>query len=213
VTSADTATPTTVPAPAASSDTGGAWMTRMLLNPRSRQVQRDLRNVADLHRTVMRLVPDGLGATPRAQAGALFRLETDGAGEPVLLVQTRVRPSTDRLPTGYARTESRPMGALLTALRPGLPDRYRLAANAVRRCGPHSTTADPKLTSGGPIGPPPPGSHCAPWRPGPRTRPSPGTPGPQRPPHQPRPALRPPPRPAATAASTAPSPSSKATPW
>jgi CRISPR system Cascade subunit CasE len=114
----------------------------MLLNPRSRQVQRDLRNVADLHRTVMRLVPDGLGATPRAQAGALFRLETDGAGEPVLLVQTRVRPSTDRLPTGYARTESRPMGALLTALRPGLPVRYRLAANAVRRCGPHSTTGN-----------------------------------------------------------------------
>lgn len=142
MTSTDTATATAVLAPAASPDTGEAWMTRMLLNPRSRQVQRDLRNVADLHRTVMRLVPDGLGAAPRALAGALFRLETDGAGEPVLLVQTRVRPSTDRLPTGYARTESRPMDALLSALRPGLPVRYRLAANAVRRCGPHSTAGN-----------------------------------------------------------------------
>ncbi|MBM9507985.1 type I-E CRISPR-associated protein Cas6/Cse3/CasE [Streptomyces sp. KK5PA1] len=119
--------------------TGQAWLTRLLLNPRSRAVQRDLRNIADLHRTVMNIVPDGLGAAPRAQAGVLFRLEADGAGEPVLLVQTRTRPSTDRLPAGYARAEVRPMDALLTALRPGLLVRYRLAANAVRRCGPNST--------------------------------------------------------------------------
>lgn len=136
----DTATAATHPAQAADGPaTGGAWLTRMLLNPRSREVQRDLRNVANLHRTVMKLVPDGLGEAPRAQAGALFRLENDGVGEPVLLVQTRTYPSTDRLSAGYARTEIRPMDTLLTALRPGLLIRYRLAANAVRRCGPHST--------------------------------------------------------------------------
>ncbi|WP_330175988.1 type I-E CRISPR-associated protein Cas6/Cse3/CasE [Streptomyces sp. NBC_01498] len=119
--------------------TGQAWLTRLLLNPRSRAVQRDLRNITDLHRTVMNLVPDDLGDTPRARAGLLFRLETDGTGDPVLLVQTRTPPSTGRLPHGYARVESRPMDTLLAALRPSLLLRYRLAANAVRRCGPNST--------------------------------------------------------------------------
>lgn len=140
MTSTDTASPMVAgtrsrPGPV----TGGAWLTRLLLNPRSRAVQRDLRNVADLHRTVMKLVPDGLGEAPRAQAGVLFRLEVDGAGEPVLLVQSRTHPSTDRLPADYARAEIRPMDALLTALRPGLLVRYRLAANAVQRCGRNST--------------------------------------------------------------------------
>ncbi|MYV57047.1 type I-E CRISPR-associated protein Cas6/Cse3/CasE [Streptomyces sp. SID3212] len=141
MTTTDTAATTATPAPqrALEPATGEAWLTRLLLNPRSRAVQRDLRNLTDLHRTVMNLVPDHLGDAPRAQAGVLFRLETDGAGDPVLLVQTRTRPSTDRLPKDYARAEVRPMDTLLTALRPGLLVRYRIAANAVRRCGPHST--------------------------------------------------------------------------
>ncbi|MFD9422927.1 MULTISPECIES: type I-E CRISPR-associated protein Cas6/Cse3/CasE [unclassified Streptomyces] len=140
MTPTDTATTAAVMAQSAADPAGGgAWLTRLLLNPRNRAVQRDLRNVSDLHRTVMTLVPDHLGEAPRAQAGVLFRLETDGVGEPVLLVQTRTRPSADRLPAGYAHAEVRSMGTLLGALCPGLLVRYRLAANAVRRCGPNST--------------------------------------------------------------------------
>jgi CRISPR system Cascade subunit CasE len=110
-----------------------------MLNPRSRAVQRDLRNIADLHRTVMKLVPDDLGDAPRSRAGVLFRLETDDIGRPRLLVQSRTAPSTDHLPADYAHTEARPMDALFAALHPGLLVRYRIAANTVRRCGPHST--------------------------------------------------------------------------
>ncbi|MFC4030731.1 type I-E CRISPR-associated protein Cas6/Cse3/CasE [Streptomyces polygonati] len=138
----DTGTGTaTAPRPPATAGpaAGEAWLTRLLLNVRSRAVHRDLRNLAELHRTVMKLLPDGLGDSPRSRAGVLFRLEADSAGAPVLLVQTRLPPSADRLPDGYARVDVRSMDALLTALRPGLLVRYRIAANAVRRCGPNST--------------------------------------------------------------------------
>ncbi|MET8010439.1 type I-E CRISPR-associated protein Cas6/Cse3/CasE [Streptomyces sp. NPDC005271] len=116
-----------------------AWLTRLLLNPGNRQVQHDLPNAAALHRRVMTLVPNGLGDSPRARAGVLFRLDTDGVGAPVLLVQTRVAPATVQLPAGYAQAQTRPMRALLAALRPGLPVRYRFLGNAVRRCGRKST--------------------------------------------------------------------------
>lgn len=116
-----------------------AWLTRLLLNPGNRQVQHDISNVADLHRRVMKLVPDGLGDSPRAHAGVLFRLDTNGVGAPVLLVQTRVAPDTSRLPAGYAQTQTREMRAMLAALHPGLPVRYRFLGNAIRRCGRNST--------------------------------------------------------------------------
>ncbi|WP_081241346.1 type I-E CRISPR-associated protein Cas6/Cse3/CasE [Streptomyces viridosporus] len=48
---------------------------RIRLNPHSRDVQRDLRDATQMHRTVMRMVPDNLGDAPRQQAGLLYRLE------------------------------------------------------------------------------------------------------------------------------------------
>ncbi|GAB3121258.1 type I-E CRISPR-associated protein Cas6/Cse3/CasE [Streptomyces calidiresistens] len=116
-----------------------AWLTRLRLNTASRAVQQDLRNATALHRRVMSLVPDGLGDAPRSRAGVLFRLETDGTGVPVLLVQSRIAPDTTRLPHHYAETQTKGLHALLTALSPGLPVRYRLLGNAVRRCGRNST--------------------------------------------------------------------------
>ncbi|WP_327231147.1 type I-E CRISPR-associated protein Cas6/Cse3/CasE [Streptomyces murinus] len=116
-----------------------AWLTRLVLNPSHRQVHRDLGNTAALHRRVMSLVPDNLGDSPRAAAGVLFRLDTDRVGPPVLLVQTQVAPDTGRLPNGYAETRTRDMTPMLTALRPGLPVRYRFVGNTVRRCGRNST--------------------------------------------------------------------------
>ncbi|WP_053914458.1 type I-E CRISPR-associated protein Cas6/Cse3/CasE [Streptomyces sp. SCSIO 75703] len=116
-----------------------AWLTRLVLNPTHRQVHRDLGNTAVLHRRVMSLLPDGLGDSPRATAGVLFRLDTDHVGPPVLLVQTQVAMDTGRLPNGYAEAQTRDMTPMLTALRPGLLVRYRFLGNAVRRCGRNST--------------------------------------------------------------------------
>ncbi|MFB7900512.1 type I-E CRISPR-associated protein Cas6/Cse3/CasE [Streptomyces xiamenensis] len=117
-----------------------AHLTKLVLNPVSRSVQSDLRNSTALHRRIMKLFPDGLGDTPRARAGVLFRLETDGIGTPTILLQSRVAPDTSQLPAGYTTAaQTRDMQALLTALRPGLHVRYRLVGNAVRRCGRNST--------------------------------------------------------------------------
>lgn len=116
-----------------------AWLTRLLLNPGNRQVQYDISNATDLHRRIMKLVPDGLGHSPRAHAGVLFRLDTDAAGAPVVLVQTRLAPDTSRLPAGYAQAQTRDMRPMLTALHPGLSVRYRFLGNAIRRCGRNST--------------------------------------------------------------------------
>ncbi|RLU83023.1 type I-E CRISPR-associated protein Cas6/Cse3/CasE [Streptomyces griseocarneus] len=120
-------------------ETPTAWLTRLRLNPASRAVQHDLRDVAALHRRVMTLVADGLGDSPRARAGLLFRLDHDGTGAPTLLVQSRTAPDTGRLPAGYADARTRQMTALLHALRPGLTVRYRLLGNAIKRCGRNST--------------------------------------------------------------------------
>ncbi|MGV9314914.1 type I-E CRISPR-associated protein Cas6/Cse3/CasE [Streptomyces sp. NPDC003691] len=124
-----------------------AWLTRLVLNPAHRQTHYDLGNAAALHRRVMTLVPDGLGDSPRARAGVLFRVEADTPqrpgdmpGAPVVLVQTQVPPDTGRLPGGYlTQARTRDMRPMLGALRPGLPVRYRILGNAVRRCGPNST--------------------------------------------------------------------------
>ncbi|MGW6235417.1 type I-E CRISPR-associated protein Cas6/Cse3/CasE [Streptomyces sp. NPDC055094] len=131
-------TPTAVAA-TSSSSTGSAWLTRLRLNPANRSVQRDLGNAVALHRRAMSLVPDGLGESPRSQAGVLFRLDMDGTGAPDLLVQSRVAPDPTRLPQGYAEVHARDMHGLFGALRPGLVVRYRLLGNTVRRCGRNST--------------------------------------------------------------------------
>ncbi|MDJ1130577.1 type I-E CRISPR-associated protein Cas6/Cse3/CasE [Streptomyces iconiensis] len=129
---------TTPVATGSGTTTQQAWLTRLLLNPGHRQVQFDLANAAGLHRRLMKLVPDGLGESPRAQAGLLFRLDTQGAVT-ALLVQTRTPVDTSRLPTGYAQAQTRDMGPMLTSLRPGLPLRYRFLGNTIRRCGRNST--------------------------------------------------------------------------
>lgn len=109
----------------------GATLARIQLNPHSREVQRDLRDATQMHKTLMRLVPDHLGDTPRQDTGLLFRLdETDDAS--TLLVQAATPLDPNRLPTGYGRTEVKDLAGMFTALRTGLTVRYRATVNPVK---------------------------------------------------------------------------------
>ncbi|MFJ3902467.1 type I-E CRISPR-associated protein Cas6/Cse3/CasE [Streptomyces sp. NPDC090025] len=117
----------------------GTWLTLLRLNLASKAVQYDLRDAAALHRRVMSLVPDGLGDSPRARSGLLFRLDQGAPGAPALLVQTRTTPDLERLPADYAHARTKSITPLLDALRPGLGVHYRLLGNAVKRCGRNST--------------------------------------------------------------------------
>jgi CRISPR system Cascade subunit CasE len=108
------------------------WLIRIGLDLRSKPARADISDVVGLHRRVMMLVPDGLGAEARRQAGVLFRFDHTRTG-PALLVQTTQAPSPERLPPGYGTFQTRELTPLLDALRPGLPVHYRIAANASKR--------------------------------------------------------------------------------
>lgn len=106
-------------------------LARIRLNPHSRDVQRDLRDATQMHRTVMRMVPDGLGDAPRHKAGLLYRLdETDTFS--TLLVQA-ASLDTARLPAGYGQADVKSLAPMFTALRKGLGIRYRIVVNPAKR--------------------------------------------------------------------------------
>ncbi|KOU11249.1 CRISPR-associated protein Cse3 [Streptomyces sp. NRRL F-4711] len=107
-----------------------AALARIRLNPQSRAVQRDLSNATDMHRTLMRMVPDGLGDSPRQAAGLLYRLDvTDNFA--TLLVQAATLAPT-RLPDDYGHTDVKDLTPVFNALQEGLAVRYRIVVNPVK---------------------------------------------------------------------------------
>ncbi|MFF8997476.1 type I-E CRISPR-associated protein Cas6/Cse3/CasE [Streptomyces achromogenes] len=108
----------------------GAALARIRLNPHSRAVQRDLHNPNEMHRTLMRLVPDGLGDSPRQVAGLLYRLDvTDTFSQ--LLVQAAVLDPT-RLPDDYGHADVKDLTPMFNALQKGLTVHYRIVVNPVK---------------------------------------------------------------------------------
>ncbi|MFD4560566.1 type I-E CRISPR-associated protein Cas6/Cse3/CasE [Streptomyces sp. NPDC058469] len=107
-----------------------AALARIRLNPHSRAVQRDLRDANDMHRSLMRLVPDHLGTSPRQTAGLLYRLdETDTTS--TLLVQAATLDPT-RLPDDYGHTDLKDLTPMFNALKKGITVRYRVVVNPVK---------------------------------------------------------------------------------
>ena len=123
------------------------YLSRLILNGRSREARRDLANCHDLHRTVLRAFPD-LPADPaatgeaRARLGVLFRLESDGrTGAARVLVQSRERPDWSRLPAGYMletgglppNPDCKEITEAYAAIRAGDELVFRLRANPTKR--------------------------------------------------------------------------------
>ncbi|MHC3454997.1 type I-E CRISPR-associated protein Cas6/Cse3/CasE [Streptomyces prasinus] len=104
---------------------------RIRLNPHSRDVQRDLRDATQMHRTVMRMVPDNLGDAPRHQAGLLYRLEETDTASTLLVQAAQLDPA--RLPMGYGQADVKSLAPMFTALRKGLSVRYRIVLNPAKR--------------------------------------------------------------------------------
>lgn len=121
-----------------------AWLTKIVLDPRSPVAPRLIGDAGELHEYVMALVPNQLGDHPRHQAGVLFRLDDD-PHRPSLLIQTRTKPNTNQLPDGFATALTRDMTQLLSALPTLRHIHYRLVANAARKLGPNS---EERTTSG-----------------------------------------------------------------
>jgi len=72
------------------------YLSRLLLNPRSRQVQRELANPYEMHRTLSRAMPNSPMHVARNQedvAGLLYRLDVHPqSGRLALLVQSQTQP-------------------------------------------------------------------------------------------------------------------------
>ncbi|MEU9446611.1 type I-E CRISPR-associated protein Cas6/Cse3/CasE [Streptomyces sp. NPDC048304] len=108
-----------------------AVIARIRLNPYSRAVQRDLRDATQMHRTVMRLAPDNLGDSPRHTAGLLYRVDETTTASTLLIQGSTLDPS--RLPADYGHADVKDLTPMFAALRKGLPVRYRIVLNPVKR--------------------------------------------------------------------------------
>jgi CRISPR system Cascade subunit CasE len=120
------------------------YLSRLILNPRDRDAQRDLANVYELHRTLMSAFPEDLPDRERV----LFRVEPDLAtGIPTVLVQSHIEPDWQGLsaredyllpasqwpPSVFANPALKPFTLALT---PGQRLAFRLRANpTVKRDG------------------------------------------------------------------------------
>lgn len=126
------------------------YLSRLILNARSREVRRDLADCRALHRTVMGAFPD-LSADPatvgnaRTLLGVLFRLESHpDTGAASVVVQSVPEPDWSRLPDGYLlKTAGAPpnpdrknVDAAYAAIRTGDTLLFRLRANPTKRLPP-----------------------------------------------------------------------------
>jgi CRISPR system Cascade subunit CasE len=114
------------------------YLSKLVLDPRNRQVRQDLANCQELHRTLLRAFPDGAAddiAGARARCGLLYRVEIDRTTRRVaMLVQSAVEPDWSRLPAGYATHCSwKSIAAAYEAITAGMRLRFRLRANPTRR--------------------------------------------------------------------------------
>ncbi|HEX7021255.1 MAG TPA: type I-E CRISPR-associated protein Cas6/Cse3/CasE [Trueperaceae bacterium] len=117
-------------------------MSLLRLDPHSSEVQRDLRDPHDLHRTIMSAFPSVLDPEQEARAhwGVLHRLEYQTkAGRVLLYVQSRVEPNWSVLPSGYvlddgmANPAVKSVARAYDTLKAGRTLRFRLRANPTRK--------------------------------------------------------------------------------
>lgn len=118
------------------------YLSRLLLNPKSRAVCRDLADCQALHRTLMSAFPqvEAPGGA-RERYGVLHRLDLDRRrGRLTLLVQSRIPPDWSHLPGDYlledAEAENpavKPVAHIYQSIPAGAVFSFRLRANPTRK--------------------------------------------------------------------------------
>jgi CRISPR system Cascade subunit CasE len=106
------------------------YLTRLTLNPRSREARRDAASAYELHCTLRTRL---FGDTPQEAGRALFRVERDAdTGISTVLIQSHLAPNVAALPSGYwlhppeVRSD---YAEKLQAIATGQYLRFRLLAN------------------------------------------------------------------------------------
>lgn len=111
------------------------FLSKIELDNQSLDVVRDLADVHDLHRSIMRAFPQAEGGSARAEFGVLFRAEVAKHSSRVI-VQSDVEPDWLQLPDGYLRNvHSKDIDGSLAACDDGRVLRFLLVANPTKRLG------------------------------------------------------------------------------
>lgn len=118
------------------------YLSRLILNPRSRAVRNDLSDCHSMHRTILSAFPQAQGGA-RAEFGILFRTDADQrSGRITLLVQSQTEPDWSELnPKDYLLDDFveldnpvvKRVDEKYGALGQGVHLRFRLRANPTRR--------------------------------------------------------------------------------
>jgi CRISPR system Cascade subunit CasE len=119
------------------------YLSRLILNPRSRDVQSGLRDCQKLHCLILKAFPklESGDTKAREEFGVLYRIEISNQRNKLsLLVQSRVQPDWSRLPDGFLQTDSdelnpscKSVEGVFQELKDGMSLRFRLRANPTRR--------------------------------------------------------------------------------
>ena len=114
------------------------YLSRLLLNPRSRQVQREVSDPYQLHRTIMTAFPETLPEAERV----LYRLDAQPrTGPMLLLVQSHTAPDWGGLaekdyllpPNPFSGLDNPAVKPVNLSLRTGQRLHFRLRANPTKR--------------------------------------------------------------------------------
>jgi CRISPR system Cascade subunit CasE len=110
------------------------YLSRLELNPTSRNAMRDIGDVAMLHKRFMMAFPGVSTKTPRKDLGVLFRIDSVKR-LPVALIQSQVEPDWTFLPAGYCirPAEFKEIGQRLERISEGATLAFRLRANPSKR--------------------------------------------------------------------------------
>ncbi|MCR4424953.1 MAG: type I-E CRISPR-associated protein Cas6/Cse3/CasE [Firmicutes bacterium] len=121
------------------------YLSRLILDARSREVRRDLSDCHDMHRTLLRAFGEARGPDggSRNSFGILYRLETDRqTGCPKVYVQSAERPDWTRLPSGYLMGDCdvenpacKELSRAYAQLHTGMVLAFALRANPTRKTG------------------------------------------------------------------------------
>ncbi len=115
------------------------FLSRLFLNPRNRDVRRDLADCHDLHRTLLSAFPQAQTKPARDEFGLLYRVEINPrSGAVAAIVQSQITPDWRELPDGYLLDgENNPackaVDGAYGALCEGRQLIFRLRANPTRK--------------------------------------------------------------------------------
>lgn len=115
------------------------FLSRLLLNPRSRDARRNLTDCQGMHRTLMAAFPHAEHEAARAEFGLLYRVEINPRdGKVAALVQSQLQPDWSKLPLNYLLDEAdnpacKALSDQYSKLHDQMQLRFRLRANPTRK--------------------------------------------------------------------------------